>query len=138
MVFTWSGNKPVLPALLNDLPIISLEEEDENESEGPGFHLDKAIRVTRGESLHPVMDQCEREDVDEYGTLGFLLTMGDNSSRKHVVATVGHVLGQQGRTLIYGQRLQKTDIHLTAIKGCERFLGRPSFRQQWPWPTPGS
>jgi hypothetical protein len=76
------------------------------------------------------MNQCEREDVNEYDTLDFFLTMGDNSSRKHVVATVEHVLKQQGRTLIYGQRLQKTDIHLTTIKGCERFLGRPSFRQQ--------
>lgn len=86
----------MLSPLLNNLPIIKLQALDEDPS-WIDFDNSKPFVLRSGEALSPEKDPYDREDVEEYGTLGFFLYMEEaNNSFKHLAATVGHVIGDEG------------------------------------------
>jgi len=135
MHFTWYGVKPVLPPLLDDLPIIKLQElaldpRDIN------LEVSHPIAIRPGENLYQVRGPFTPEDHPHFGTLGFILTAEAESDRRHVVATVGHVIGGFGRKAFMKTLTDERCIFLNTVAGCERHLGRPAFRRKWPLARP--
>ncbi len=122
MHFTWYGVKPVLPPLLEGLPIIKFEELASDPRE---IKLDLGNRaiLQSGSALHQVNGPYDREDLRSFGTLGFSLTVEDDTSRKHLVATVGHVLGDNRTQVIIHTTDNSQSVYSTTMKGCESFLG---------------
>lgn len=97
---------------------------------------DSPTLVQSGHTLEHVSEPFERPDVISFGTLGMILSFEDNISCKHVVATVGHLIGDHGTQLRLEQGTSENEVLLTTINGCRRFLGRPTFRQKWIQPRP--
>lgn len=68
-------------------------------------------------------------DAENFGTLGFIITLDTGLETKYTIGTVGHVLGNTGNTL-------SINIHgnletLTITNQFERIGGIPMARSRW-------
>ncbi|EFR05473.1 hypothetical protein MGYG_08486 [Nannizzia gypsea CBS 118893] len=117
IILFWRDQCPKLPPVLADLPIFSLKE---SEYDPNNFVLENDTLGIRS-GVNP--------DTVNFGTIGFIITLDTGLETKHAIGTVGHVLGDTGRTLYVN--IDGIPVTLTTVNQFERIGGRPVARSRW-------
>jgi hypothetical protein len=142
MVLQWSGQEPVLPKILRNVPTITMREGDDPDD----VRLDSSVSIQPGCELYPFSPYLIILDLQmrDSGTLGFLATLSKSKGDScHVIVTVGHILDTADADALdveidADDQTQKSQTRrLRPIPSCERGAhGRPKFRWHWPGPRP--
>ena len=134
MVFTWLDTKPSLPRILYPHPLIAFEQVFSHPMDFK-LEAEAATVVQSGEPLFQNSSTADSERTP-FGTLGSILTVERDNKFTHAGITVGHVVGDFGRSVRMRPLGGNGQLMLSTLPGCERYLGKPGFRAKWRLPRP--